>query len=91
MDNENKKYSIIGKVEIGTDEYRDLIERCVEANAELSRVRCDNWDKTSKIDSLNKRIAELENAADLFKKFINSDDELNAKYISFIAEESIFG
>ena len=31
--NEEKKYSIVGKVEIGTDEYRDLIAGLVKAEA----------------------------------------------------------
>ena len=31
---DEKKYSVVGKVEIGTDEYRDLIETNAELKAE---------------------------------------------------------
>ena len=33
---ENKEYSIKGKVEIGTDEYRDLIEARINLDREAS-------------------------------------------------------
>lgn len=37
--NEEKKYTIVGKVEIGTDEYRDLIEGLAEARNNASEER----------------------------------------------------
>ena len=91
MDNEKKTYSIIGKVEIGTDEYRDLIEKCAETEAELSRARGDYWRITSEVDQLKKSIEELEKMIATFKKFINSDDAVNTKYINFLAENSFWG
>ena len=37
--NEEKKYSIIGKVEIGTDEYRDLISGLSKAEADADSYK----------------------------------------------------
>ena len=37
--NEEKKYTIVGKVEIGTDEYRDLIEGLADARNHASEER----------------------------------------------------
>ena len=37
--NEEKKYSIIGTVKIGTDEYRDLISGLAKAEADADSYR----------------------------------------------------
>ncbi len=54
---EKKEYSIIGKVEIGTDEYRDLIEGLTSARKEADEYRSKFWDAGSARD---KAIKELE-------------------------------
>lgn len=86
---ENKVYTIIGKVEIGTDEYRDLIEQVAE-----SRRECDKWhdkyyydhwelDKTNK--ELTSALTKLSNLND----FINSSEEMKTKYKLFLAEQQL--
>ena len=39
MSDEKKEYTIKGKVEIGTDEYRDLIEKNIILDHEVSEAR----------------------------------------------------
>ncbi len=63
MSEEKKKYEIIGKVEIGTDEYRDLIEKVADLKQELKKTddaRSDYyWKWQHSIDDLKKIKEEL--------------------------------
>ena len=43
MSDEKKEYTIKGKVEIGTDEYRDLIEKNIILDNEVSEARSARW------------------------------------------------
>ena len=52
--NEEKKYSIIGKVEIGTDEYRDLISGLSKAEADADLFRSKYWSEQNKTSDLEK-------------------------------------
>lgn len=45
---ENKTYSIVGTVTIGTDEYRDLIEKVMAERAESERLRSKWYEESSK-------------------------------------------
>lgn len=59
MNEERKAYTIIGRVEIGTDEYRDLIEAVQEAKAEENHQR-DRWCKEyDRANELEKKVKEL--------------------------------
>lgn len=66
MNEERKAYTIIGRVEIGTDEYRDLIEAVQEAKAEESHQRGRWLDEYNRADELEKKVKELEP----FKNFV---------------------
>lgn len=86
---EKKTYTIIGKVEIGTDEYRDLIESLAREtqradNNEKER-REEYWahDKTKK--ELTSALGKLANLND----FVNSSEEMKAKYKLFLAEKQL--
>lgn len=64
---EEKTYSIVGTVTIGTDEYRDLIESVADTKAELREQSSKASDRFWKIreleetnKKLNERIAELD-------------------------------
>lgn len=78
--NEEKKYSIIGKVEIGTDEYRDLISGLTkaESDADLNRIRY--WSEQNKSSNLEKMLEAM-------LEFINSSEELKAKYALFLVSK----
>lgn len=68
MSNEEKKYSIIGKVEIGTDEYRDLIESVAEANKRAERNYDDYQKKYNEVQNLTKEVEALKP----YKEFVLS-------------------
>lgn len=89
---EKKTYSIIGKVEIGTDEYRDLIERAMEAEERADKNRGDYWKEQSKNSELQKKLDIVTAKLNPMEEFINSSEEIKAKYALFLvnkgAEES---
>lgn len=63
---EKKEYSVIGKVEIGTDEYRDLIEAVKDAENRANNSNSDYWDKYREAEALKKEVDALK----LFKEFV---------------------
>ena len=65
--NEEKKYTFIGKVEIGTDEYRDLIEALERERHSADKYRSESWSKDTEISNLKK---ELETLKD-YKEYVN--------------------
>ena len=89
MDEEKKVYSIVGKVEIGTDEYRDLIEGKVSAERELSEYRSKYWAEQGKVSELEKKLKKLQSDYDKVSEFIKLDNERYQSYVHFIAEKSV--
>ena len=85
--NEEKKYSIIGKVEIGTDEYRDLIAGMVKAEADADSYRSRYWSEQNKASNLEKNLEAMTEKADTMSEFINSSEELKAKYALFLVSK----
>ena len=85
--NEEKKYSIIGKVEIGTDEYRDLIAGLTKAEADADSYRGRYWSEQSKTSNLENKLEAMIEKADTMLEFINSSEELKAKYALFLASK----
>lgn len=85
--NEEKKYSIIGKVEIGTDEYRDLISGLTKSKADADSYRSSYWSEQSKTSDLEKKLEAMTEKADTMLEFINSSEELKAKYALFLVSK----
>ena len=85
--NEEKKYSIIGKVEIGTDEYRDLISGLSKAEADADSYRSRYWSEQSKTSDLDKKLEAMTEKANAMSEFINSSEELKAKYALFLVSK----
>ena len=85
--NEEKKYAIIGKVEIGTDEYRDLIEGLTKAEADADSYRGRYWSEQSKTSDLEKKLEAMTEKANAMSEFINSSEELKAKYALFLVSK----
>ena len=56
---EEKKYEFVGKVEIGTDEYRDLIQDLERERASADKYRSESWRKDTEINKLKKEIEVL--------------------------------
>ena len=85
--NEEKKYSIIGKVEIGADEYRDLISGLAKAEAAADSYRGRYWSEQSKTSDLEKKLEAMTEKANAMSEFINSSEELKAKYALFLVSK----
>ena len=85
--NEEKKYSIIGKVEIGTDEYRDLIAGLAKAESDADSYRSRYWSEQSKTSDLDKKLEAMTEKANAMSEFINSSEELKAKYALFLVSK----
>ena len=68
---DKKTYSIIGKVEIGTDEYRDLIEEAKEQEKSAEYYRNKYWSEQTasqkKDEEIKKLQAELEKLQNVIK------------------------
>lgn len=78
--NEEKKYTIVGKVEIGTDEYRDLIEGLAEAHNNASEERSKRWRLESAFSELEKKNSEIEKSMNELKAFVQSDVAIFQKF-----------
>lgn len=63
---EKKEYSVIGRVEIGTDEYRDLIEAVADAERRADRSNSDYLEKYREAEALKKEVDSLKP----FKEFV---------------------
>ena len=77
---EEKKYTIVGKVEIGTDEYRDLLEAKIEAQKESNDYLHRYWDEQSKVRKMEKKV-------EMMTEFLKTTKERYAEYLQFVAEK----
>lgn len=86
---EKKTYAIIGKVEIGTDEYRDLIEQVAESKKDADKWNdkyyTEHWELERVKKELTSTLGKLANLND----FINSSEEMKTKYKLFLAEKQL--
>lgn len=76
---EEKSYSIIGKVEIGTDEYRDLVQGIAKAEAEADAYRTKFWNEQTQKEKLEKELKATKEKAANYAQFIN-ESNLGDKY-----------
>ena len=88
MSDENRKYTIIGKVEIGTDEYRDLIEEKTEAEKNASDYRSRYWEEQSKSKKLDKELNRLKNMVD---EFMSERPSVQTDWSMFVARKMCIG
>lgn len=89
---ETKQYSIIGKVEIGTDEYRDLIESRMEQEKRAENYMREGWKKDEEINKLKKQVETLFARINKYKQFIkkntvNISEEGVSVFMSMFGEE----
>ena len=56
---EEKKYEIVGRVEIGTDEYRDLIEEKANLASSVSEYRDKFWREQEEKRKAEKEVETL--------------------------------
>lgn len=84
---EKKEYSIIGKVEIGTDEYRDLIEAVKEAEKNYSEANSSRWNESRRADKAEEQLKAATEQLDKVNGFINSREEIKTKYKLYLVEQ----
>ena len=85
---DEKKYQVVGKVEIGTDEYRDLIEEKSHWRNESDEYRRKWYDESKKVEELEKKVAAQEKAIARHKKFISLSEERTAAWNLYLAQIS---
>lgn len=83
---EKKTYAIVGKVEIGTDEYRELIEGKVNAQRELDDYRGKYWKEQNKVSELEKQIEELKGNYEKIADFVKQDNERYQCYVQYVSK-----
>lgn len=74
MSDEKKEYTIKGKVEIGTDEYRDLIEKNIILDHEVSENRSARWKVEREKNELEQKYKEKCSEIDLLMNFLILND-----------------
>ena len=87
MLNEDKKYSIVGKVEIGTDEYRDLIEAVKDSERKYHDEWQERYKQQTRANDLEQKLKALQEPFDELNEFVNSSEELIAKFKLFKFEK----
>ena len=76
---ERKEYSVVGRVEIGTDEYRDLIEERMEAERSRDTYMREGWKKDEEIKRLTNENSKLKTELEKYKGFIKNHCTLNSE------------
>lgn len=72
---EKKKYSVMGTVTIGTDEYRDLLTEKFEAQKEASENNTRWYEQYNKARNLEDENTRLKNELEQLKRYIKDNDE----------------
>lgn len=85
---EEKKYSIVGRVEIGTDEYRDLIEKNASLQNENFSIRNQKWKLEDENRELQKRTSSQKELIENYKLFL-SEKELTKDFDLWAYKKSI--
>lgn len=89
MENSEKKvYSIIGKVEIGTDEYRDLIEAVKNAEIEADKQSSRWYEEYKRANALATELKEIKAKFEELQSFVNSEEGLRVRFKLWKVEQS---
>ena len=84
---DTKKYSIVGKVEIGTDEYRDLIEDVAHYKKELDARSSDYWKKSSECSDLKTENATLKETLKRHNEFFEEKPLIKQDYLIWVSSK----
>lgn len=85
---DERKYSVVGRVEIGTDEYRDLIEEKAEAEREKDNYQSKYWKEQEETKRYKTQVEKLEKELCIYKKFIASTNDLTMQYRNYLIDHS---
>lgn len=84
---EEKQYSIVGKVEIGTDEYRDLIESKVNLENQVSELRSEKWNISDAKNRLDRVTVNQKKQIDNYAEFLK-EKELSKEFDLWIYKKA---
>lgn len=84
---EDKKYSVVGSVTIGTDEYRDLVRNSIEQENSADDYRRKWWSEQEKVKNLQQAMDKITPKYEAFNKFLKSDDAIATKYKLYQIEQ----
>lgn len=84
--NDERKYSVVGRVEIGTDEYRDLIETSCEWEKTADNYRDKFWREQERTNDLSKKLKTAEAELESMRAYLHVLEALDA-YEHFKAEQ----
>ena len=85
---EERKYNVIGKFEIGTDEYRDLIEDVKKYQNESNDNMRRYWSEQTKANDYKKELDKIKKINETLNDFIQSR-ELSNDYKMFLFERTV--
>lgn len=89
MENEeNKKYTYEGTVQISSREYRDLIEELAEAKADQRKTDSRYWEMSSQVRKAEEQLKKATEELDVYKKFVASSIEISQAFWKFRFESS---
>lgn len=86
---EEKKYSIVGTVTIGTDEYRDLLQEKFEAQKRADNLNSKWYDEYKRAQDLQKQVDALKAKIDKLESFIRKNTKSEGDTVSVVL--SLFG
>ena len=76
---EGKEYSVVGKVEISTTEYRELIEKGLTAERSADEYRSKFWNEQSEKKKADEMLASCKNKLNDLIQFL-TEENLMDKY-----------
>ena len=83
---EEKKYEFNGKVEISTEEYRDLIRDGVKAEQQADDYRSKYWSEQNKVKDLEEKVSVLNKSISHYQKFVNSKEDITLEYKMYLRQ-----
>ena len=83
---EKKTYVVTGTVTIGTDEYRDLIEKAIRFEIAAEKERDAWWKEYNRADKAEKEMHETHKKLEALEAFLKSDAEVYGMYMVWMAE-----
>ena len=89
MVEEAKKYSVVGTVQIGTDEYRDLIESNARNEHDASEYRSDYWKEQQRASDLEAKLKAAKDALASYEAFIASEESIREVYKNYLAKQAM--
>ena len=89
MAEETKKYSVVGTVQIGADEYRDLVESNTRNEHDASQYRSKYWGEQNRVSDLETKLKAAKDALASYEAFIASEESIREAYKNYFAKQAM--